>query len=277
MIQPVIDYYSDALAEYAHRKQVDPGNPIIETRKLTVTYDNYLTAVRELSIKLFPHKITSIIGPSGCGKSTFLRALNRLHDSVGNIQVKGSIFFHGQDITLPTTDAVMTRKRIGLILQRPNPFPHLSIFDNVAAGLKLTGLRKKSVIKEVVEQAMQKAAIWDELKDRLKYAAIGLSSGQQQRLCIARSLAVEPEVLLMDEPTSALDPVATQKIEDLLSKLKNDITIIMVTHSMNQAARISDWTAFMIDGQIAEYSPTDILFTNPKLPITMDYLTGKFE
>lgn len=277
MEQLLTNYYADALAEYEKRKEVDPGNPIIETRKLSIIYDNYLTAVREMSIKLFPNRITSIIGPSGCGKSTFLRALNRLHDSVGNIDVKGSIYFHGQDITLSSTDAVMIRKRIGLILQRPNPFPHLSIFDNVASGLKLTGLRKKSILKDLVEQAMRKAAIWDELKDRLKYAAVGLSSGQQQRLCIARSLAVEPEVLLMDEPTSALDPVATQKIEDLLSTLKNDITIIMVTHSMNQAARISDWTAFFVDGQIAEYSPTDVLFTKPKNPITMDYLTGKIE
>jgi phosphate transport system ATP-binding protein len=231
-------------------------------------------AVKDVSLNVSPRSVLAVIGPSGCGKSTFLRAINRMHDLVPGATVSGKVLLDGHDVYARDIDPVQLRRRVGMVFQRPNPFPTMSIFDNVVAGLKLNGIGGNHA--ERVEKALTQAALWDEVKDRLKQSALSLSGGQQQRLCIARALAVEPEVLLMDEPASALDPIATAKIEELIHELKERYTIVIVTHSMQQAARVSDRTAFFYMGELVECGPTEQIFTNPKERRTEDYVTGKF-
>jgi phosphate transport system ATP-binding protein len=232
--------------------------------------------LKGINLEIAARAVTSIIGPSGCGKSTFLRALNRMHDLVPNSRVEGKIHLFGEDIYAPRVEPVQVRRRIGMVFQKSNPFPTMSIAENVTVGLRLNGLRKRAALAERTEQALGMAALWDEVKDRLDAPAISLSGGQQQRLCIARALAVQPEVLLMDEPASALDPLATARIEDLILELKKDYTIIIVTHNMQQAARISNDTAFFYLGELVEFGPTSKLFTNPSKKRTEDYVTGRF-
>ena len=231
-------------------------------------------ALKDINLNLEEKNITAFIGPSGCGKSTLLKTLNRMNDLVEGCKITGKVLLDGQDIYY-NYDSTLLRKKVGMVFQKPNPFP-MSIYDNIAYGPRTHGIKKKSRLDEIVEQSLRSAAIWDELKDRLKKSALGLSGGQQQRLCIARALAVEPEVLLMDEPTSALDPISTMKIEDLAVELKKDYTIIMVTHNMQQAARISDRTAFFLLGEVIEYADTETLFSMPKDKRTEDYITGRF-
>lgn len=250
---------------------------VLEARNLSILYNNDLYGCKNVNLGIFANSITAIIGPSGSGKSTFLKAVNRLHDENKAAKVTGQIFFEGQDIYSPGLDPILVRKRIGMIFRRPAPIPHMSIFSNVASGLLLTGPSKKKRIQELVEKALLRAGLWEEVKDRLYSISTALSGGQQQRLCIARALALEPEILLMDEPTSSLDPASTSHIENLLQELKSVMTILMVTHSMNQAARVSDWTAFFMNGSIKEYNSTDILFTNPQNNITRDYVNGRIE
>ncbi|MGD8369563.1 MAG: phosphate ABC transporter ATP-binding protein PstB [Desulfobacterales bacterium] len=232
-------------------------------------------ALHSVNLEFYENEVTALIGPSGCGKSTYLRCLNRMNDLIPISRVKGRILLDGNDIYAPDVDVVSLRSRIGMVFQKPNPFPK-TIFENIAYGMKVNGLRNKSQIEERVEHSLKQAALWEEVKDRLDDSALGLSGGQQQRLCIARALAVEPEVLLMDEPCSALDPIATQKIEELIHQLKELYTIIIVTHNMQQAARVSDITAFFYLGKLIEVGGTDALFTRPKLKQTEDYITGRF-
>lgn len=220
-------------------------------------------------------EITALIGPSGCGKSTFLKTLNRMNDMVPGVKITGNVTFHDEDIFANSVDVTVLRKNIGMVFQKPNPFP-MSIYDNIAYGPKLHGNHKKSELNDLVERSLRGAALWDEVKDRLKKSALGLSGGQQQRLCIARALSVEPDVLLMDEPTSALDPASTMKIEDLMSTLKKDYTVVIVTHNMQQAARISDQTAFFLVGELVEMGRTDEVFSMPQDRRTEDYITGRF-
>ena len=231
-------------------------------------------ALKDVNMKIEANKITAFIGPSGCGKSTFLKCLNRMNDLVEGCKITGSVTLDGEDI-YGNMDVNKLRKRVGMVFQNPNPFP-MSVYDNIAYGPRTHGIRNKKVLDEIVERSLRNAAIWDELKDRLKKSALGLSGGQQQRLCIARALAVEPEVILMDEPTSALDPISTSKIEDLVIDLKNKYTIIMVTHNMQQATRVSDKTAFFLLGDMIEYGDTEELFSMPKDKRTEDYITGRF-
>ena len=233
-------------------------------------------AVKDVSLGFTAHTVTAIIGPSGCGKSTFIRCLNRLHEEIDGATSNGSVMFEGRDIYDPSMDPVAVRRRIGMVFQKPNPFPALSVFGNVAAGLKLAGIRRQSLLNEVVEKSLKDAALWDEVKDNLGAAGTSLSGGQQQRLCIARALAIQPSVLLMDEPTSALDPISTAKIEELLQELRQRVTIIIVTHNMQQAARISDKTAFFLHGDMVELGDTSTLFTNPSKAQTEQYITGRF-
>ena len=232
-------------------------------------------ALQNISLEFYEKQVTALIGPSGCGKSTFLRCLNRMNDLIPISRVEGQLLLDGKDIYAPSVDVVTLRSRIGMVFQKPNPFPK-SIFENIAYGPKVNGVKNKSAIANRVEQSLKQAALWDEVKDRMHDSALGLSGGQQQRLCIARALAVEPEVLLMDEPCSALDPIATQKIEDLIHQLKEAFTIIIVTHNMQQAARVSDITAFFYIGRLIEVDKTDSLFSRPKLKQTEDYITGRF-
>jgi phosphate transport system ATP-binding protein len=233
-------------------------------------------ALEDISIRIRANRVTAFIGPSGCGKSTFLRTLNRMNDIIPGTRVEGSVCVDGNDIYAPGTDVVALRQKIGMVFQKSNPFPK-SIFENVAYGLRINGLtRNHGDLSDRVEESLKAAAIWDEVKDRLKESALALSGGQQQRLCIARALAIKPEVLLMDEPASALDPIATQRIEELIYQLKNDYTIIIVTHNMQQAARVSDETAFFWLGKLIEFGPTDKIFTNPAETLTEDYVTGRF-
>ncbi len=231
-------------------------------------------ALKNINLKLEEKSITAFIGPSGCGKSTLLKSLNRMNDLVEGCKITGKVLLDGEDIYY-NYDSALLRKRVGMVFQKPNPFP-MTVYDNIAFGPRTHGVKKRSQLDEIVERSLRAAAIWDELKDRLKKSALGLSGGQQQRLCIARSLAVEPEVLLMDEPTSALDPISTMKIEDLALELKRDYTIIMVTHNMQQAARISDNTAFFLLGEVVEYNDTETLFSMPQDKRTEDYITGRF-
>lgn len=248
---------------------------ILSTKNLSIWYgDNQV--LKDVDLDINQNGVTAIIGPSGCGKSTFIRCLNRMHEMVPSARHEGEIRFHGDDIYGDDLDPVLLRRRIGMVFQKPNPFPNMSIQDNVLSGLRLTGRLDKSKAGEVTERALIQAALWDEVKDRLDAKATSLSGGQQQRLCIARTLAVEPEVILMDEPCSALDPIATSKIEDLLHKLKENFTIIIVTHNMQQAARVSSKTAFFLSGDLVEFTNTDTIFTSPKDKRTEDYITGKF-
>ncbi|MEE4356208.1 MAG: phosphate ABC transporter ATP-binding protein PstB [Desulfococcaceae bacterium] len=232
-------------------------------------------ALHDVSLNFEPRQVTALIGPSGCGKSTYLRCLNRMNDLIPISRVKGKVLLDGENIYDPSLDVVMLRRRVGMVFQKPNPFPK-SVSENVAYGLRVNGIKDKSFIRERVEESLEKAALWEEVKDRLDDSALGLSGGQQQRLCIARALAVEPDVLLMDEPASALDPIATQKIEELIHRLKKNYTIIIVTHSMQQAARVSDRTAFFYMGKLIEEGETDTIFTRPRLKQTEDYITGRF-
>ena len=248
--------------------------PILEAKQLNLWYGpNH--ALHDVSIAISAHEITAFIGPSGCGKSTFLRTLNRMNDLIPAVKITGEVDFHGQNLYDSKVDPTWLRKRIGMVFQKANPFP-MSIYDNVAYGPRTHGIRNKAKLDEIVENSLRSAAIWDEVKDRLKKSALGLSGGQQQRLCIARALAVEPEVLLMDESTSALDPISTSKIEDLAVELKSQYTVVMVTHNMQQAARISDNTAFFLLGELVEFGKTEQLFSTPADKRTEDYITGRF-
>ena len=246
---------------------------IIETKDLHLWYGNF-EALKGITLDIPAHEITALIGPSGCGKSTYLKTLNRMNDLVEGCRVEGEVKLEGEDI-YKGMDVNQLRKRVGMVFQKANPFP-MSIYDNVAYGPRIHGVRSKAKLDMIVERSLRQAAIWDEVKDRLKKNALGMSGGEQQRLCIARALAVEPEVLLMDESTSALDPISTSKIEDLAAELKKDYTIIMVTHNMQQAARISDNTAFFLLGDMIEFGKTETLFSMPKDKSTEDYITGRF-
>ena len=247
---------------------------VIEAKNLNLWYGAH-HALLDVNIEIPEHEITALIGPSGCGKSTFLKTLNRMNDLVEGIRIEGEINYAGQNIYDPSVDTTWLRKQIGMVFQKANPFP-MSIYDNVAYGPRTHGIRSKVKLDEIVEESLRGAAIWDEVKDRLKKSALGLSGGQQQRLCIARALAVKPDVLLMDESTSALDPISTSKIEDLAMELKKDYTIIMVTHNMQQAARISDKTAFFLLGELVEFGDTEQMFSMSKNKKTEDYITGRF-
>jgi len=251
-----------------------------DTVKINVSHANFFygsnQALYDVSMKLRPRFVTALIGPSGCGKSTFLRSLNRMNDLIPGARLEGKVEMDGEDIYAPQMDVIHLRRRIGMIFQRSNPFP-MSIYDNVAYGIRINGLAKRRVqIDEIVEKSLTASALWEEVKDRLHRSAMSLSGGQQQRLCIARALAIEPEVLLMDEPASALDPISTAKIEELIYNLKQDYTIIVVTHNMQQAARISDETGFFLTGRLVEFSETKRLFTAPEKRETEDYITGRF-
>ena len=246
----------------------------IDIKDMDLFYGSF-QALKNVNLEIEPNKITAFIGPSGCGKSTLLKSLNRMNDLVEGCRIDGKILLDGQDIYAKSMDVNTLRKRVGMVFQKPNPFP-MSIYDNVAYGPRTHGIRSKAKLDEIVERSLRNAAIWDEVKDRLKKSALGMSGGQQQRLCIARALAVEPEVLLMDEPTSALDPISTSKIEDLAADLKKDYTIVMVTHNIQQAVRISDNTAFFLLGEMIEYNNTEKLFSIPSDKRTEDYITGRF-
>lgn len=237
-------------------------------------YFGAVHALKGISLKIHANSVTAIIGPSGCGKSTFLRSINRMHEIIPGSRITGKILLDNVDIY--SMDAVFVRRRIGMVFQKPNPFPTMSIYDNVAAGLKMNGVRNRKTLDEIVEQSLQKAALWDEVKDSLSKSGVSLSGGQQQRLCIARALAVNPEVLLMDEPASALDPISTAKIEELIYELKKSYTIVIVTHNMQQAARVSDETAFFYIGELIEFDETKKIFTAPSKKQTEDYITGRF-
>ena len=247
---------------------------IIDVKDLNLWYGTH-QALHHVNIEIPEHQITALIGPSGCGKSTFLKTLDRMNDLVEDVKITGEVIYQGQDIYAPSVDVTWLRKQIGMVFQKPNPFP-MSIYDNVAYGPRTHGVRSKVKLDEIVEKSLKGAAIWDEVKDRLKKSALGLSGGQQQRLCIARALAVEPDILLMDEATSALDPISTSKIEDLATELKEKYTIVMVTHNMQQAARISDKTAFFLLGELVEFGDTEKLFSMPHDKRTEDYITGRF-
>ena len=247
---------------------------IITVKDLCLWYGN-TQALKNIEIGIKENAITALIGPSGCGKSTFLKTLNRMNDLVPDVKITGKVEYDGKDIFAPGVDVNELRRDIGMVFQKPNPFP-MSVYDNIAYGPRIHGIKNKAKLDEIVEESLKYAAIWDELKDRLKKSALGLSGGQQQRLCIARALAVSPRVLLMDEPTSALDPISTSKIEDLAMELKKKYTIVIVTHNMQQAARISDQTAFFLLGNLIEYNDTEKLFANPNDKRTEDYITGRF-
>jgi len=247
---------------------------ICKTQDLCLWYGQ-TQALHQVSLDIPEHRITALIGPSGCGKSTFLKTLNRMNDLSSNVRISGSVLYKGNDIYSPGTDVTRLRREIGMVFQKPNPFP-MSIYDNIAYGPRTHGIRRKDALDNIVERSLRSAAVWDEVKDRLKRSALGLSGGQQQRLCIARALAVDPEVLLMDEPTSALDPISTGKMEELAMELKDRYTIVIVTHNMQQAVRISDRTAFFLLGQLVETNETKQLFSAPEDKRTEDYITGRF-
>lgn len=246
----------------------------IKVKDTNLYYGNF-HALKNINMSIKEKHITALIGPSGCGKSTLLKTLNRMNDLIEGIRIQGNIFLDGEDIYRENYDVNLLRKRVGMVFQRPNPFP-MSIYDNIAYGPRVHGIRDRKRLDEIVENSLKLAAIWDEVKDNLKKNALSLSGGQQQRICIARALAVEPEVLLMDEPTSALDPISTAKIEELIQELKKDYTIVIVTHNMQQATRISDYTAFLLKGELIEYEKTERIFSVPKDKRTEDYITGRF-
>jgi len=257
---------------------VESANIVVEG--LNAWYGPFL-AIKDISLEMLSKRVTALIGPSGCGKSTFIRCLNRMHETQPGARVTGKVIVDGLDIYTRSVDPVMVRRKIGMVFQRPNPFPTMSVYDNAVAGLKLNGLFRRRHLDDVVERALQRAGLWNEVKDKLKAGGTALSGGQQQRLCIARALAVEPEILLMDEPASALDPVATAHIEDLIRSLREEVTIIIVTHNMQQAARVSDKTAFFMmneqrAGELVEYGETGQIFTNPQDERTEAYITGRF-
>jgi phosphate transport system ATP-binding protein len=251
------------------------GGPAFEIEKLSIWYGQK-PAIRDVTIDIPQHNVTAIIGPSGCGKSTLLRCLNRMHELVPNTRIEGRVLFRGKDLYGPGVDPTLVRRRIGMVFQKSNPFPTMSIQENVIVGLRLNGVRNRHVLNERTERALRMAALWDEVKDDLRKPGMSLSGGQQQRLCIARAIAVEPDVLLMDEPASALDPIATMKIEDLISELKTNYTIVIVTHNMQQAGRVSDHTAFLYMGKLIEFGETTQIFSQPREKQTEDYITGRF-
>ena len=246
----------------------------ISTSDLNLYYGNN-HALKNINLDIYENQITAFIGPSGCGKSTYLKTLNRMNDLVPNVTINGKVWIDGEDIYDPKVDTTLLRKKVGMVFQQPNPFP-MSIYDNIAYGPRIHGIKGKAELDAIVEKSLRGAALWDEVKDRLKRSALGLSGGQQQRLCIARALAVEPEILLMDEPTAALDPISTLKIEDLMGELKKNYTVVIVTHNMQQATRIADYTAFFLVGEVVEYAPTTDLFSHPREKKTEDYITGRF-
>ncbi|MCI7329843.1 MAG: phosphate ABC transporter ATP-binding protein PstB [Selenomonadaceae bacterium] len=246
----------------------------MQAKDLNLFYGEH-QALFNVSLDVPENHVVALIGPSGCGKSTFLRTLNRMNDLIEGVRIEGKITLDDEDIYTPGTDLVELRKRVGMVFQRPNPFP-MSIYDNVAYGCRVHGLKDKAKLDEIVERSLRGAALWDEVKDRLNASAMGMSGGQQQRLCIARVMAVEPEVVLMDEPCSALDPISTMKIEELVGQLKQKFTIVMVTHNMQQAARVSDYTAFFLNGKLIEHDETDVIFTKPHNKKTEDYISGRF-
>lgn len=246
----------------------------INTKNLNLYYGNH-HALKDIDIGIRTRSVTALIGPSGCGKSTFLKTLNRMNDLIPSVRIEGGVYLDGEDIYGKRVDVTILRRRVGMVFQQPNPFP-MSIYDNVAYGPRTHGLKDRDRLDAVVERSLRGAAIWEEVKGRMKKTALGLSGGQQQRLCIARALAVEPEVILMDEPTSALDPVSTRRIEELLSELKKEYTIVIVTHNMQQAARVSDDTAFFLSGRVMEYGSTRDIFTRPRDTKTRDYISGRF-
>lgn len=249
-------------------------DPIVRAKDLSLYYGN-AKALSEITLDFPRNQVTALIGPSGCGKSTFLRCLNRMNDLIDGVRTTGSIALDGQEITDPVLDVIELRRRVGMVFQKPVPFPK-SIYENVAYGLRIAGIRRKNVLDEVVERSLKRAALWDEVKDRLHESALGFSGGQHQRLCIARAIGVDPEIILMDEPCSALDPRSTTRIEDLIGELRGEYTIIIVTHNMQQAARVSDYTAFLYEGVLIEFGHTKRLFTNPEKQETEDYITGRF-
>jgi phosphate transport system ATP-binding protein len=257
------------------RKKVSGGGiPHVSAKNFSIYYGEF-EAVKKVNADILSKYVTAIIGPSGCGKSTFLRAINRMNDLIPSCHTTGALMFDGEDVYGKFTDEVLLRKKIGMVFQKPNPFPK-SIYDNIAYGPRLHGVKDKKMLDEIVEKSLRKAALWDEVSDRLHKNALGMSGGQQQRLCVARTLAVEPEILLLDEPTSALDPKATAKIEDLIQELRGSYTIMIVTHNMQQASRVSDSTMFFYEGVLVEHAPTAQLFTRPKDQMTEDYITGRF-
>jgi len=254
---------------------VPESTPLVSTDKLSAMYGKF-TAVKNVTLAFPRHRVHALIGPSGCGKSTFLRTLNRMHETTPHAWIVGRILLDNLDIHAPDVSPMRLRRRVGMVFQKPTPFPTMSIFDNVAAGLRLDRGRSKSEIATIVERSLRRAALWDEVKDRLQTSALGLSGGQQQRLCIARTIAPEPEVILLDEPTASLDPLGTQRIEELMFELKQDFTIVIVTHNLQQAARISDTTTFFYMGSMIEHGPTRRLFTTPREEQTEAYITGRF-
>lgn len=264
---------NDIITEENIPGKTKKGIAALSTEGLTVTFDSR-PAISDVNISFLKNKVTSIIGPSGCGKSTLLRSFNYMHDLIPKSEVTGKIFVLGKDIN--EYDSVGLRKKVGMVFQKPNPFPTLSVFENVVAGLKYTGNNKKSELEEICENVLKLSGLWDEVKDRLKVSALALSGGQQQRLCIARTLAVSPDIILMDEPTSALDPISTSKIEESIFHLKQNYTLIIVTHNMQQAARVSDYTAYMYLGKLIELASTRKIFTSPSEKLTEEYITGKF-
>jgi phosphate transport system ATP-binding protein len=257
-------------------KELNDNNKVVRIKAEDVNfYYGEKKVLKNISIEIYQNCVTAIIGPSGCGKSTFIRLLNRMNDTIPNTKFEGKIFLGGEDIYSPEVDVVKIRRLVGMVFQKPNPFPK-SVFDNVSYGLKIQGVKDKNIIQQRVEEALKKAALWDEVKYRLNDNALSFSGGQQQRLCIARCLAVEPEVILFDEPCASLDPISTKKIEELILELKKSYTIVIVTHNLQQAARVSDYTAFMYLGELVEFGPTEKMFTVPKDQRTEDYITGKF-
>jgi len=264
-----------ALRPDASQPDLAASPAVIVVDDLSMSYGGDGWTIRDISLDIRKHQVTAFIGPSGCGKSTLLRCFNRLNDLIEGMRLQGSITLDGVSIYDPRLDITELRKRVGMVFQRSNPFPK-SIYENVAYGPRIAGMRSKRALDDIVERSLRRAALWDEVSDRLQDSALGLSGGQQQRLCIARALAVEPEVILMDEPCSALDPIATTKIEALIYELKEHYTIVIVTHNMQQAARVSDWTAFLYLGRLIEFGPTDRIFTTPEKKETEDYITGRF-
>ncbi len=270
----------DTSAAPGATRRADPAlrppieNPILDIEGLSLWYGEK-QALKDITLEIPERRITAFIGPSGCGKSTLLRSINRLNDLVDGVRIAGDIRFEGQSVYDPHRDVTWLRRRIGMVFQKSNPFPK-SIYENIAYGCRIHGVKKKSLLDDIVEKSLRDAALWDEVKDRLRDSALGLSGGQQQRLCIARAIAVEPEVILLDEPCSALDPIATAKIEELMTHLKKDYTQVIVTHNMQQASRISDLTAFLYLGELIEYGATEKLFVNPMKKQTEDYITGRF-
>jgi len=275
MITPV-STPQQAVASHSEPTVVEPEQPVaFEVERLSIFYGEK-KAIEDVTLTIPSKMITAIIGPSGCGKSTLLRSLNRMHELVPNTRIEGKVLFGGEDIYAPEIDPVVVRRRIGMVFQKSNPFPTMSIAENVLVGLKLNGVRDRNFLRERLEQSLRMAALWDEVKDDLHKPGVSLSGGQQQRLCIARAIAVEPEVLLMDEPASALDPIATAKIEELIHELTANYTVVIVTHNMQQAGRCSDYTAFLYLGQLIEFASTTKIFTNPSQKRTEDYITGRF-